>query len=662
MRNFTFFKSCAMKSMNFFRSLAVMLIAFGPGLSAWAQDHMLPHIDGINAAEKAVYLKMLMHQPSGLVNNYDLKYHRFQWLVDPSQLAIRGSVTSYYVVTSALSEVQFELAPELSADSAFHHGFRVNLDHSGNLLTINLGEIIPQGTLDSLTVYYHGNPPNTGFGSFGIGTHSGVPALWTLSEPFGASDWWPSKNDLTDKIDSLDIFVATYNGYTVASNGVMMGVSPYGPNLSVTHWKHSYPIASYLIAIAVTKYLHYTEYFTGQGGTYPIENYVYQEDSLRCRQQTAGLMPVYALYDSLFGSYPFEREKYGHAEFGWGGGMEHQTMTFIGQNAFNINILSHELSHQWFGDMVTCGSWHDIWLNEGFATYCAGLMFEHLSPDHDWLVWKNQNITYVTMYPDGTVYCEDTTSVNRIFDSRLSYSKGALVLHQLRWIVGDSAFFAGLRNYLEDPDLRYGFAFTPDFVVHMETSSGRDLAYYFDDWIYKQGFPSYHATISQDGLFNTTLTMNQTQSDPSVSFFRLPVPMQFFGGGSDTLLVFDNTFTGQVFEFNPGFKIDSVHFDPEMWLISANNEVALGDNEMQTNNLISLQPVPANSVLRVSFKEGTDPAAGVVDLAGVRVNAPVISRLTDRLLLDVSRLAPGIYILHLNTGNKSVSRKFAVMH
>jgi len=560
-----------------------------------------------------------------------------------------------------MSSIQFELASAMDADSAFHRGFKVGVIHFGNLVTVNFGELIPQGILDSVTIYYHGSPPvNSGFPAFSIGKHNGVPMLWTLSEPYGASDWWPSKNDLSDKIDSIDVYVAAPNGYVVASNGLFQGEEPYGPNLTATHWKHRYPIASYLVAIAVTNYAHYTENFAGPGVQYPIENYVFPEDSAFCRSRTSGLLPVYGVFASLFGAYPFEQEKYGQAEFGAGGGMEHQTMTFLGQGAFTMEILSHELAHMWFGDMVTCGSWHDIWLNEGFATYCTGLMYEITSPNLYWPIWKHNEISYITTEPGGAVYCEDTVNIGRIFDSRLSYSKGAMVLHQLRWVIGDSAFFNGTRSYLEDPDLRYGFALTENYKQHMETASGRDLTEYFDNWIYKEGFPSYTLICTQDFPDNFSVTVNQSPSDPSVSFFGLPLPVRLLGENKDTLVILDNTYTGQVFQLQPGFMVDSVDFDPENWLISGNNHVTMGKNELPAGKHLDIQPNPATDRISVIHNLGRFRNVDVVDLSGNKIKADITENTSERLVLNLNRLSPGTYILVLATHDLEVKRKFIV--
>jgi len=235
-----------------------------------------------------------------------------------------------------------------------------------------------------------------------------------------------------------------------------------------------------------------------------------------------------------------------------------------------------------------------------------------------------------------------------------------MVLHQLRWIIGDSAFFEGMRGYLDDPALRYRFALTGNYRQHMETASGKDLTEYFDNWIYKQGFPSYTITYSQDTPDNVSVMISQTQSDASVSFFRLPVPLQFFGNNQDTIIVFDNTSSGQVFHCNPGFKIDSVHFDPYNWLISANNKVAMGVNDLPAGKNLIIQPNPANGQLTVVHNLGVFNAVNVIDLSGQAVPAGIEENGPERLILNVSRLIPGTYILTLQKDNMLVHRKFIV--
>lgn len=627
-----------------------------------AQKPTQENIRLISESEKQAHSSLHQPRESLIQNTYDLKYHRFYWYVDPAQPYIRGAVTSYFEVTHPfMTSIQFELSAGMSADSAYHKGFRYGVEHEGSVITVQFGEISPMGSIDSVTVFYHGNPTTTGFGSFGSEVHAGAPGMWTLSEPYGASDWWPSKNDLTDKIDSLDIYVVAPNGNSVASNGVLISEKPFGVNNTITHWQHRYPIASYLIAIATTNYARFSDYYVKGSDTLEIKNYVYPEDLLALRENAAGVLPSIALFEDLFQEYPFSREKYGQAQFGWGGGMEHQTMTFLGKGAFNHEIIAHELAHQWFGDMITCGSWQDIWLNEGFATYCAGLTYEHMFDGYYWPIWKYQSISYVCFLPDGSVFCNDTSSVGRIFDSRLSYSKGALLLHMLRWKCGDDNFFAGVRNYLNDPELRHGFARTADLKAHLEAASGLDLTEFFDDWFYGEGFPTYTVDAGQLPDHTTSVTIYQSQSHTSVDFFEMPVPVQFFGGGKDTIITFNHTFSGEMFTCNPGFTIDSVKFDPEMWLISASNTVTFGRNELPAEYSFSIQPVPANDFLYVNHNLTNLTGIQIFTLAGKHVHLQIDSQAEGKVVINTSALNAGMYLLKATSNEATIIRKFLVV-
>lgn len=638
---------------------AVLLICILPGLNpvSVAQPDIM-NIRSVAENEKKPWIRRDIIKPAVTGNNYDLKYHRFCWKVDPAFQYISGSVTSYFTaVGENINLVRFQLAENMTADSAVSCLAPAVLHHDGNNLIVYLNREVAKGAIDSVTVYYHGSPETTGFGAFSAGKHNDIPVLWTLSEPYGASEWWPSKNDLTDKIDSMDVYVAHPAGTHAASNGLLISENSDGAGGVITHWKHRYPIASYLVAIAVTNYSRFTDVHTGSYGPLNILNFVYPEDSMALRLEARGVLPVLDLYEELFGPYPFRKEKYGQAQFGWGGGMEHQTMTFLGRGAFNHEIIAHELAHQWFGNTITCASWHDIWLNEGFATYCAGLSYEHMLNGFYWPKWKYQNMSYVTMEPGGSVYCDDTTDVDRVFHSRLSYSKGALVLHMLRWVIGDEAFFRGVNSYLNDPALRFGFAYTIDFQRHMEAASGRDLQGFFSDWIYCQGYPSYRLTCTQNPDKSAIINLEQATSHPSVSFFSLPVPVRFYGEGSDTTITFNHSYSGQAFYIEPGFVIDSIRIDPDRWIISAGNTVELLKPE---GDYLGISPNPSSEDITVSFNPENEGVISVIDMAGRRYAVDLKQRLPGWAVIDVRTLPAGNYLLHLKGGKQT--GKFLVVH
>ena len=222
-------------------------------------------------------------------------------------------------------------------------------------------------------------------------------------------------------------------------------------------YKHRYPIASYLVAFAVTNFKVLNHSVQLGSVNLPMITYCYPESENSFQQNTPKVLQQLSLFHQYFGAYPFINEKYGHTQFSWGGGMEHQTNSFIVSP--DENLMAHELAHQWFGDKITCGSWQDIWLNEGFATYLSYFYFEKSDPANHINRLKSLNNS-ITNSPGGSVWVDDTTNVGRIFNSRLSYNKGAYLLHMLRWVLGDTLFFRGIRQYVNDPKLAYGFART----------------------------------------------------------------------------------------------------------------------------------------------------------------------------------------------------------
>jgi aminopeptidase N len=573
------------------------------------------------------------------------------WEIDPNVLYIKGYIITKFTALSDLNKINFELDTNMIVDSVRFANQSLNFSDSlAYYLNIYFPTTLAQGTSHEVIVYYQGVPSSgSGFGSFIKSSHSSVPIIWTLSEPYGAKQWWPSKNDLSDKIDSCDIIVITPAQYRAASNGVLANEIDLGAE-KVFHWKHRYPIATYLVAISVTNYAVYSDWFVKNNDTIEVLNYVYPEDSTYAKSRTPGVLFSMNVFDSLFTEYPFKLEKYGHAQFGWGGGMEHQTMSFMG--GFSHSLMAHELAHQWFGDMITLGSWEDIWLNEGFATYLTGLTYEAIPQANYWQTWKSQTSSHIKSAPGGSVFCDDTTSVNRIFDSRLSYNKAAYVLHMLRWVIGDSAFFAAAKNYLNDPALAHNYAYTEDLKQHLEISSGMNLDEFFNDWYYGEGYPIYAVDVVKYDD-SVVVRLNQTQSHPSVSFFEMPVPIQFKAIGFDTIIIFDNTHSGQEFTINWNHNpIDSVFFDPEIHLIAESSVNLLTSiNNLEISRDINIYPNPASNLLRIDAEGFTDGVINIYDVSSKLILSKTVTNPNNFHIMDISNLTEGVYLLELRQDN-----------
>ena len=589
---------------------------------------------------------------------YDMVYHRLELNADPAVRAISGQVTHWFKALEPLDAVVLDLSTELTVSEVVHQGAPLPFTQADDQLTVELPGTLGTGTLDSLSVTYSGIPPETGFGSFVQAMHGEVPILWTLSEPYGARDWWPCKQDLNDKVDSLDVIVVSPEGQRVASNGLLVDESPAGPGLVRFHWRHRYPINYYLVALAVTNYAVYSDFVPTDQGDIEVLNYVFPESLADAQANTPRMIAQMQLFNELFGHYPFASEKYGHAQFGWGGGMEHQTMSFMG--GFSYELMAHELAHQWFGNTVTCGSWEDIWLNEGFATYMSGLCYDFLEPVW-WMPFKRNVRNLVVSQPDGSVKCTDTTSVDRIFSSRLSYGKGMFVLHMLRWVMGDSAFFAGCRNYLNDPELRHGSALTPQLQAHLEASSGMDLDEFMADWYVGEGHPSYTLIWGQSELGAATVVLEQDPSHPSVDFFEMPVPIRFWNSEQDTTVVLEHTFSGESFTVELAFLADSVELDPEIWLLSGQNVVTAVPDVSRGRGPLTLYPNPANATLTVALPRPTGTLTWrVLESSGRPVDQGTWgpSALQE---LNTGRFSQGRYILEVTEGERVHRSAFAVV-
>lgn len=586
---------------------------------------------------------------SSYTQNYDLKYYRFQWYIDPAVYMISGTATAYFEIGDVdINQISFDFTNKLTVDSVIWHGEKLAYSQPESYrLDIFFPESIKSGSIDSLSIAYHGEPLSGGFGSFIKGEHSGVPIIWTLSEPFGSQDWWPCKNGLDDKIDSIDIYLTTPAQYLGVGNGVLVSEIDLPNQLKTYHWKHRYPIAPYLIAIAATNYVAYTDdVILNDGTVMPMLNHVYPESINQAKLGTANHVKVLEFFDSLFVTYPFKNEKYGHAQFGWGGGMEHQTMSYVVN--FGWGLLAHETAHQWFGNLVTCGDWEDIWLNEGFATYLEGLSRERFPQSaDDWHNWKKNKINSVTSSPGGSIKVDNTSSVGRIFNGRLSYNKASYLLHMLRWKLGEEDFFQSVRNYLQER--AYSFAKTPQLIQHLEAVSGQDLSSFFAKWYEGEGYPVYNILWSYDsGLLK--IVVDQTTSHPSVDFYEMPLPFVAKGVDFEQELRLDHVSKTQEFAIQIDQEVTELLFDPQLWILSFHTIVydpSLATSASETSGGYQLLPNPATDYIMIQTPEGLSAAFAIYSQEGRMLKTGTCD--TPLTQIKVEDLPGGIYFIRLQS-------------
>ncbi|HTY58074.1 MAG TPA: M1 family metallopeptidase, partial [Bacteroidota bacterium] len=417
-------------------------------------------------------------------------HYRLRLRLTPSTGVLTGDVAALVVCAAdSLSSVMFDFSGSMTVDSVTGGGGSRPFAQFLQGMQVQLDRTYRRGETFLLDTYYRGTPAGSGFGSFVSTSQNGAPWVWTLSEPYGAGDWWPSKDDNGDKADSLDMFVTVPAGLKAGSNGILIAAQPNPDGTTTFHWSERYPIAAYLVSLAVTNYTEIDDWFAYTAAdSMPIINYLLPSTAAAGTGALRETKEMLRIFSDAYGLYPFVREKYGHAEFGWGGAMEHQTMTSTSN--FVENTLSHELAHQWFGDMITCANWQSLWLNEGFAVFSESVFLErYYGPAayraHIGSVMAN------ALNATGTLYVQDTTTVAALFNFNRVYAKGAWVLHMLRHVLGDSLFFRSMRAYAADARFRYRSATTEGFRSVCESVAGKDLGYFFDEWVYGEGYPRY---------------------------------------------------------------------------------------------------------------------------------------------------------------------------
>jgi aminopeptidase N len=634
--------------------IILFVMALAHGLTAQISEEVI-------CAEKARFEHINeIRKRSGAVvfHGYDVKYHRCHWKLNPKVGSnIYGAVLFDFFVDANSDSLAFDLVEKLQVDSVKQGVNHLNWERKGDRVLVYNAKGWKGGTRDSFEVFYGGNPIGvTGNnGAYSYEFHATGPIISTLSQPYGAPYWWPCKQTLNDKIDSIDIIVDTDKDFKVGTNGLLLSTTPLNATEHRVHWKHRYPVVTYLIAIAVSNYEESLDhvYFHNRPDSLPVLNYVFPQFLSTASQEAKGVLPMLRLYDSLFIPYPFPSEKYGHAQFTWGGGMEHQTMSFMVN--FSYDLMAHEVAHQWFGDMVTCGSWNDLWLNEGFATYLTALAYEFLKSKEEFRFQMRIMRNNITQNDNGAVKPSDTSRVNVLFNGRLTYRKGAWLLHMLRHQVGDSMFFEGCRQFLTGGNRAYGFSTTDEFRQVMEAVSGQDLKWFITQWYEGQGHPELKMNWQQRG--NTVMfSVQQTPSNPTVPFWRIPIPVEFQNSeGKSERKVFYPDSLSKNYTFSLPFAADTAIFDPEVSVLAKFSIGGMNLDAIQQEDIV-LQPNPGVDFWNLYARNPVIQRVEVYNAVGQRVWVQHLdSALSVRI--DTRFWPSGTYITKIYTDNFVYSKK-----
>jgi len=650
--------------MKRFLTLIILLFA----ISAIGQQNDNHDIDGCSHA-KHFDNNILAHiydWQSEYLDDYDVTFYWIDIEVSNTSTYVSGNVSINAEAVVVIDTFAFELITDQTIDQIYVEGVEyTSWSRDGDNVLVPVSDIAA-GTAFTAQIYYHGQPPSGGFFSGVTTDYSsswGKNVSWTLSEPFAAKDWFPVKQDLEDKADSVWVFLTTDAANMATSQGLLTNTVTVGSKKRY-EWKSSYPIAYYLISFAVSEYQQYNIYAHPEemeGDSVLIENYVY--DSPGClANYKSGIdktPEMIEVFSDLYILYPFSEEKYGQTLVQLGGGMEHQTNTTIG--SFGFGLVAHELGHMWFGDNVTCATWSDIWVNEGFATYSNMLAEEYI---HGWgsaesFIVGKQNSAMSS--PVGSVFIpeEEIYPGNewRIFSGRLSYDKGASIIHMLRHEIQDDDLFFEVMGTFQT-DFTDSTATGADFRNTAEEVTGMDFEAFFDQWYYGEGYPEYDLSYYMAGG-NFYLTSTQTGSAASTPLFKMLMDYQLhFDDGTDTIVRFEQTDNLNHFMVFTGKDVVDVTVDPDNWTMEKVVNLTVVVDELSSPTFFSIGPNPVVNTLNVYFAETGNMAREIriYDLSGKEILTT--SNNTKQLTLDVSALPKGVYLLKVSEGDNVRVKRF----
>jgi aminopeptidase N len=511
--------------------------------------------------------------------------------------------------------------------------------------------------------------PTSRHGYYHFSDSIGIPSDlgYTLSAPSDARFWMPCFDEPWEKA-TAELNLTVPSGYTAASNGRIVGVVNNGDGTVTWQWKEDHQIATYLMCLTVSRFtVSSLPHVTTGSDTILLQYYAWTADSAECAEYLPTVRQMVAAYEGLFGEYPFD--KYGMAAivpFLYLG-MEHQTMTTLNRLAkTRESVVAHELAHQWWGDLVTCGTWRDVWLNEGFASYSEALWREHLGGPPALKSYMKDSLEHFHFASWlGAVYDPVGQGFN-LFDD-VVYGKAAWVLHTLRGVVGDSVFFRILGAYRQ----RFGgkSAITSELEAVVDSVTGTDMSWFFSQWIYGPGWPVYALSAGSPMPDSTYVTVYQLQPG-SWPTYRMPINLRIgYAGGGDTTCTVWDSLRVQTFAIPISGVVDSVALDPDLWILKQVLPPPVGVRGWErpaSSDLLQNFPNPFNSatVIWYELRAVSEVRLVVYDLLGREV-ATLVNEArapgTYAATFDAGSLSSGIYFYRLTADGYMKTRTMVLM-
>jgi aminopeptidase N len=595
------------------------------------------------------------------VIKYTLNVDLYNCYFSPYPKNFSGSVIINFKIDSVLSSIHLNAENySLIIDSVRLAG--VSYTHANNMLTVQLDRTYAAGEVAEIKIYYrHKNVQDHAF-------YVKNGFVFTDCEPEGARRWFPCWDQPSDKA-LLDLTATVPLNVKLGSNGRLADSTIIGDKLTY-HWISEQNIATYLIA--VTSKVNYQLdiiYWHKPGNpadSVPLRFYYNAGEN---PDPVISILPdMTTWFSENFVEHPFEKNGFAtlNSDFVWGG-MENQTLTSLCPNCWDEGLAAHEYAHQWFGDMITCSTWADIWLNEGFATWGEAFWYESYGGYATYKANINSYANYYLSYNAGwpisdPSWAVTTPSGNILFDYSITYMKGACVVHQLRYVLGDSLFSQVIKAYCSDTNLKFKSAIVQDFSDKVNQVAGADYNWFFDEWIYQPNHPVYQNTYNFESLGNNQWKINLQiiQVQTNAPFFKMPVEVLVgFSDGTHITFRVMNDANYQQFSWIVDKQPGLFKFDPEGQIVLKSGATTVGvDKKMHENTIVKFlqiipNPASTDAILQYEINEPMQVRVEITSLLGNTLLEPDISFKPSgkhEVTFDCSNLPSGTYLCKLSAG------------
>jgi len=607
------------------------------------------------------------------VINYTLDFDLYDNFVSPYTQAYTASNMITFRVDTALSLIKLN-AVNTSLTISGVSMAAISFDHSEDTLTIFLDRIYNPGEIVDVKIDYdHLDVEDGAFyvsGGF----------IFTDNEPEGARKWFPCYDRPSDKA-TIDLTAKVPADVLLGSNGRLQDSTTVA-DTTWFNWISRDPVPTYLMVISAKAGWNldivYWDRPSTPGDPMPIRFYYNDGENPTYIESQVPLMADY--FSEYYGEHPFEKDGFAtlNSEFSWGG-MENQTLTSLCAGCWGEALITHEFAHQWFGDMISPGTWADLWLNEGFATWSESLWWESSG---GYSAYKNDvdnNASYyLSSNPGFPVYnpewAVNTPPNSTLFNYAITYCKSSCMLHLLRYSLGDEVFFEAIHDYATDTvNFRYKNAVTEDFQAKLEASTGQDLEWFFSTWVKAPNHPKYENTYNffynAYGTWDVEFLVNQTQTN--AGFFPIPIELYiYFNDGTDTTVRVMNDVNQQLFTFTFDMEPAYLFFDFHNEIVIKTATLSVGIDESNVGKsefeLSQNYPNPVTDKTNISFslEENAEVSMAVYDVTGKKVQELLnkqLSKGTHLINVDVSGLNSGVYYYRLQSGAMSATKRMLIV-